>query len=97
MAYPKPHSIIFMGVQWFTIVGGIVSVIYTKVTGDMRYTIYTTTSIMAYFSPFFFMHFTRVFDYWQAIPQDGKRYGSALTTLKAKEKTQKSRNRKSFN
>ena len=63
MAYPKPHSIVFMGVQWFTIVGGIVSVIYTKVTGDMRYTIYTTTSIMAYFSPFFFMHFTRVFDY----------------------------------
>ena len=89
MAYPKPHSIIFMGVQWFTIVGGIVSVIYTKVTGDMRYTIYTTTSIMAYFSPFFFMHFTRVFDYCQAIPQDGKRYGSALTTLKAKEKTKK--------
>ena len=90
MDQPKPHSIIFVGFHLLMFIGVVGNIIYVEITGKEFYGIYGISFFMSLFSPFFFMHFTRVFDYWQAaIPQDGKRYGSVLTILKTKEKTQK--------
>ncbi|BAW17492.1 putative membrane protein [Streptococcus intermedius] len=89
MDQPKPHPFLLFGFYWLTIAGSFVSFICTEITGKEFYGVYAATFLMSSFSPFITMHFTRVFDYWQAIPQDGKRYGSVLTTLKAKEKTKK--------
>ena len=97
MDRPKPHSVILMGWYWICLIGIFLCILYAEISKNEHYIIYATTFMMSAFSHGIFLHFTRVFDYWQAIPQDDKRYGRALTTLKAKEKTKKSRNRKSFN
>ena len=97
MDRPKSHPFLLFGFYWIIALMSLTCFVCLKITGNEIYGIYGSGFFMSLFSPFFFMHFTRVFDYWQAIPQDEKRYGRALTTLKAKEKTQKSRNRKSFN
>ena len=89
MDRPKSHPFLLFGFYWIIALMSLTCFVCLKITGNEIYGIYGSGFFMSLFSPFFFMHFTRVFDYWQAIPQDDKRYGSVLTILKAKEKTQK--------